>query len=159
MGERGPIGDPHSRRAMERKKKLRIVTPFPSTNESNSNPQNIKSKVICPKILTGQARKRWKYLIEKLQERDALDGINQGTVMSAAIAYADAYDLREDANLLKKQREENPTDPKLTKNLLDTLRALRQTMRDLSSFESRIIRSVPDKPAPSAKSRRERLLS
>ena len=56
MGERGPKGDPHSRRSMDRKGKLHVVAPFASKDNAVSKPQIYRSRFSCPKILKGQAR-------------------------------------------------------------------------------------------------------
>jgi len=133
--------------------------PEPASEEKKNQ------KPPCPKILTGQARKHWRYLVKCLAEDETLEPSDQGTIMSAAIAYGEAHQLQEEANDLRELRKQNPQDPSLVKSLMNILRNQRQFLKNLVEFEAKLClnpnaRARKKTVAPTMpRSKRERLLS
>lgn len=131
------------------------------TIHAELEPKPAAAKPPCPKILTGQARKHWRYLLQQLEAMNILGQSDQGTIMSAAISFGQAYDLQEQIETISEKEEKTPAD---IKSQMSMLRALRQTLRDLVTFEAHLglnptarTRIKLEKPQP--QSRRERLLS
>lgn len=131
------------------------------TIHAELEPKPAAVKPPCPKILTGQARKHWRYLVKQLEAMSILGQSDQGTIMSAAIAFGQAYDLQEQVKGITDKKKKTPED---IKSQMGILRALRQTLRDLVTFEAHLglnptARTRIKLEKPQTQSRLERLLS
>lgn len=160
MGERGPIGDPHGRRAQDRHKNMRLMPP------PQLQPQRKKKRPQCPKELAGLARKRFRHLVKCLEENNSLEYSDQGTIVAAAIAYAEVHALKAEADALRQERQKNPNDQPLLKSLMGVVKTQIAAMRSQVEFEAKLIlnpnaraRKPGPKQQPAPQTKRERLLS
>lgn len=161
MGERGPIGDPHGRRAQDRYKNVRLLPP-PAVAEGKKETR----RPPCPKVLVGQARRHWRYLVKCLEEKGRLEHGHLATIMSAAIAFGEAHELQEAGNQIREKMKKAPGDPELGRALASLNRSQRQTLKNLVEFEGKLLlnpnaEARKGKPVhqPVPMTKRERLLS